>query len=125
MITSQRTIRTLRPRKLRAIEIAMLRYKQYGMTKFVEDYDEYTLTGILISMPDLFIMAKIIDLAPDEAKEQEPAWFIRMAVGSTRTIADALPWTALPKICFCRRNDGRLRSYSSRRITELAKRGVK
>jgi hypothetical protein len=106
-----------KPGQLFAIDIAELSYlKWMGDVSFIDDLSHYLLNGVVIVRPDLFGMAKVIDLAP-EGQAPEPAWFVRMAVGDLRELVAALP-LYLPKICFCRRNDGRLRRYSLERFAK-------
>ena len=113
MITAQRQIKAFMP-KLAPIKIAAACYQKWeGTVNFIDDLDDYMLTGVVISTPYLFGMAKIIDVAngrEGETVKPEPAWFVRMA---------SLP-CYLPKICFCRRGDGRLRVYDTARLVKLA-----
>ena len=121
MITAQRLIREQIPRKITPIRIAALCYKQWGSkVEFIDDLDDYLLNGVVIARPDIFGMAKITDLAPEGAKEKDLAWFIRMAVGDLPRLLEALP-CYLPKISFCRRNDGRVRVYRLERLLKLTK----
>jgi len=101
------------------IEVAQACYRKWKSTvPFAVDLAEYLRTGIVIARPDIFVMAKIIDIAPEGSPEREPAWFFRIVVGDIREVRRALPGY-LPKVCFCRRNDARLRVYSLSRITRL------
>jgi hypothetical protein len=118
-ITQQRIISPFTP-KVSPIKIAALCYKKWGEpVPFIDDLDDYMLNGVVISLPYLFAMAKVIDVAPEGSKEREPAWFVRMAVGNLAMLLKHLP-CYLPKICFCRRNDGRMRVYSTARLLRLA-----
>jgi hypothetical protein len=109
VITAQRTINAYKP-KVSPIAIAAAWYKKWdGNAKFIDDLDDYHLKGVVISTPWMFAMAKVIDLGG------EPAWFVRMAVGRLETLVSNLP-IYLPKICFCRRNDGRLRVYHTSKL---------
>ena len=99
-------------------------YKEWKSdVSFLADLLEYVDNGIVIARHDIFGMAKIIDLAPTGATEKEPAWFIRMAVGDLRTLVAELP-CYLPKIVFCRRNNGRSRAYSFDRFMQLVTGGI-
>jgi hypothetical protein len=86
---------------------------------FELDVADHLLNGVVISRPDLFGMAKIVNIAP-EGEKVEPAWFVRMSVGHLPELLRNLP-VHLPKICFCRRNDGRVRVYSLDRLIAKAK----
>jgi len=101
---------------IRPIAIAAACYKKWkGAIKFIDDFDDYTLTGIVISRPDLFVMAKATE------HNGELAWFIRMLVGQLDQLIPALPPWPIEKICFCRHGDGRIRSYSIKRMLHLEK----
>lgn len=114
MITAQRMIAAFAP-KMQPIKLAAAWYLKWdSQIKFIDDLDDYLLTGIVISTPYLFGMAKVI-----QVDNQVPAWFVRIAVGRLDTLLAALP-CYLPKICFCRRNDGRLRVYDTARLMKLA-----
>lgn len=114
MITQDLLINPLPP-GLTAIQVAAACYKKWmGKVSFEEDVAFYLDSGVVISMPTCFGLARVIK-APDT---NEPAWFIRMAAGRLDELLYRLPF-ALPKICFCRRNDGRLRTYSLERMMQL------
>jgi len=118
MITEQIIIHPIPP-GLTAIQVAASCYKKWmGMVSFEEDVAHYLAYGMVVARPDVFAMAKIIE------QEGEPAWFIRMAVGPLDTLFSVLPGY-LSKICFCRRNDGRLRVYSLDRFYKCAQRQMK
>jgi hypothetical protein len=111
MITNERILRHIPLRKPTALDIAERCYEQWmGEVSFTQDLANYLIDGVVISRPDLFGMARIVNIAPEGSKP-EPVWFVRMAVGNLVELLDALPYR-LPKICFCRRNDGRMRVYS-------------
>ena len=121
MITQEHVIRSIAFRKLTAFRVAELCYEKWmGEVSFANDVGDYLYDGVVISRPDLFGMAKVIDLAP-EGQKPEPAWFVRMAVGNLNELLAALP-LPLPKICFCRRNDGRVRVYSLQKLKDRARR---
>lgn len=88
---------------------------------FADDLLEYHRFGWVKSSPTSFAMARVINIAPEGSKLVEPAWFIRMAVGNMKEILDMLPGY-LPKILWCRNNDGVLRIYSTERLVSLARR---
>ena len=94
-----------------AIQIARELYSKWGPvgTTFNRELAEYVENANVWVRPDLFMMAKIIDL------EGEPGWYIRMAVGSLSELLRSLP-IYFPKICFQRHGDTRLRTYSLKRI---------
>jgi hypothetical protein len=108
--TPQRGVPTIKP-----IAIAAACYRKWKSdVPFIDDLDAYHLDphGVVISTPTIFAMAKVIDM-------NGPAWFVRVAVGNLTELLRATPaW--LDKICFCRRNDGRLRVYPLRRLIKLA-----
>jgi hypothetical protein len=124
MITEERIIKKIGFRKQTALQIAELSYLQWmGDVSFADDVAYYMIHGTVISRPDLFGMALIVDIAP-EGQRPEPAWFVRMAVGELGELLEMLP-VPLPKICFCRRNDGRMRMYSLERLKRKARRVIK
>ena len=107
-------------RRKPAVDIARECYKQWmGAVTFEQDLVDYLRTGIVIARPDIFMLAKVIDIAPEGAPAKEPAWFVRMGVGDLRTLVVELP-AYFPKIIFCRRNDRRGREYSFDRLMHLA-----
>lgn len=116
MITNQLTITELLPGHT-AIQIAAYCYKRWmGEVSFEKDLTDYLEHGVVISQPNLFGMAKMIALPSGER-----AWFIRMAVGPLDKLLECLP-CYLPKICFCRRSDGRVREYSLERLAAIGRR---
>lgn len=124
MITQQHKIRAFTA-KISPIKIAEACYKKWNSNvPFIDDLEDYLLNGVVISTPYLFGMAKVIDIAPEGSAEREPAWFVRVAAGNLRVLIAHLP-TYLPKICFCRRNDGRMRVYSLEKLALKALKQVK
>lgn len=119
VITEQRTIKEPK-RSLRPIDVAEQCYREWqGDVTFVDDLADYLVTGVVVSRPDFFVMAKAVE------HEGELAWFIRMFVGhSLVPVLLALPPFPIERVCFCRRNDGRLRSYSIKRMLHLEKLGL-
>ena len=114
MITEETIINQIPP-GLTAIQVAVASYKEWmGDVSIEEDIAQYLNDGFVLSFPTCFALVKVIE----EPKTKEPAWFIRMAVGHLDELLYHLPFY-LPKICFCRRNDGRLRSYSLERMMQL------
>jgi hypothetical protein len=101
------------------IQIARACYLKWKSNpSFYEDLEDYLEHGIVIARPDIFAMAKII-----EAGESQ-ALFVRIAVGKLRTLLSALP--VLPAaICFCRRNESRLRVYSLARLLQVTDKLIK
>jgi hypothetical protein len=61
------------------------------------------------------MMAKIVDLGGGQPGLFEPAWYIRMAVGSLSELFRTLP-ILTNKVCFTRHGSLRLRMYSLQRI---------
>lgn len=115
MITKRFTVTELAPGHS-AIQVAAWCYKQWmGEVNFEQDVTEYLEHGCVVSQPNLFAMAKMIALPSGER-----AWFIRMAVGPLDKLLECLP-CYLPKICFCRRGDQRVREYSLDRLAAIAK----
>lgn len=116
MITNRLTISELAP-KHTAIQVAAYCYKRWmGQVSFEKDLTDYLENGCVVSQPNLFAMAKMIALPSGER-----AWFIRMAVGPLEKLLECLP-CYLPKICFCRRGDDRVREYSLDRLAAIARR---
>ena len=115
MITEELIIKPVPP-GLTAIQVAAACYKKWmGAASLEEDIAHYIGNGgVVISTPTCFGLAKVIE----SPKTKQPAWFIRMAVGRLDELLYRLPF-CLTEICFCRRNDGRLRSYSLERMMEL------
>ena len=98
-----------------AIEVAALCYAKWmGEVKLEEDIGHYMVYGLVLSIPSCFALLKEIECP----KTGQPAWFIRMAVGRIDELLSHLPYQ-LPRICFCRRNDGVLRSYRLERLRYL------
>ena len=91
---------------------------------FEDDVAEYLRFGFVVSRPTCFAMAKVINIAPEETNLVEPAWFIRFAVGSLEEVLTLLP-VALPKIVWCRRNDGKLRIYKTATLYRIARARIK
>ena len=115
MITQQTIIKPISP-GVTAIQVAAACYKQWmGNVCFEEDVAFYLANGVVINMPTCFGLARVIE----SPKTKEPAWFVRMAVGRLDELLFRLPYP-LPEICFCRRNDGRLRVYRVDRLTRFA-----
>jgi hypothetical protein len=122
MITNRLTINAIPPKGVSPIDVAIECYKKWKTpVPFEKDLAEYLRNGIVISLPDVFQMLKIIDLRPEDENgnfigdKPEPGWYVRMAVGELGRLVETLPGY-LPKICFCRRNNPRLRVYSLDRL---------
>jgi hypothetical protein len=114
MITQEHIIEPIPP-GLTAIQVAAGCYKKWmGDASLEEDIAHYLGYGLVLSIPTCFALVKPIE----DPKTKEPAWFVRMAVGQLDELVYHLPFY-LPKICFCRRNDGRLRTYSMERFMQL------
>ena len=116
MKTNMETINPIKP-GVTAIQVAMQCYANWkGDVRFDQDITDYLLTGVVVSRPNCFGMAKVIEL-PDT---KEPAWFVRMAVGNLRELLSCLPGY-LPKICFCRRNERHIRVYQLERFIRIVR----
>lgn len=97
-----------------AIEDAKECYNKWnGAVTFEQDLKDYLATGMVVSRPDVFAMAKVINF------RGEPAWFIRVAVGNLQELLRLLP-VYLPWICFCRRGP-KLKAWPLKRFFELTK----
>lgn len=85
-------------------------------SSFEADLAFYLAHGCVISRPDCFGMARVIE----GPRTKKPAWFVRMSVGRLDLLIRALPF-ALPEICLCRgkKGDLRIRSYSFERMMQL------
>lgn len=95
-------------------------HKWKSSVRFDDDLKEYLENGIVISRQDIFVMAKVIDVA-EEGQPEKPGWFVRIAVGDLRKLVKEFP-AYLEEIRFCRRQDPRLRKYSVSRLLELVNR---
>jgi hypothetical protein len=114
VITEQTIINPIPP-GITAVQVAAAWYKKWmGEASLEEDIAHYIGYGLVLSIPTCFALVKPIE----DPKTGEPAWFVRMAVGRLDELVYHLPF-ALPRICFCRNNDGRLRSYSLKRFMQL------
>src|SRR5215813_11470146 len=114
MITEETILEPI-PRGFTAVQVAAMAYKKWmGTASLEEDIAHYLAYGLVLSIPTCFVMLKAII----DPKTKQPAWFIRMAVGRLDELFYHLPYY-LPRMCFCRRNDGRLRSYSTERMMQL------
>lgn len=103
-----------------AIQRAAACYRDWmPETSFEEDVAFYLAHGCVISRPDCFGMARVIE----GPRTKGPAWFVRMAVGPLEVLMNALPYR-LPEICLCRgkKGDFRIRSYSFERMLHLLNR---
>jgi hypothetical protein len=114
-VITQETFLNPIPPGLTAVQVAAACYKKWmGDASLEEDIAHYMVYGCVLSFPTCFALLKAIE----DPKTKEPAWFLRMAVGRLDEMIYHMPFY-LPRICFCRRNDGRLRSYSMERYTQL------
>lgn len=124
MITAATTIKEP-PRVLRPIDIAADCYRRWcGAVNFIDDLDDYHLTGIVVSRPDIFLMAKATEL-PDNTGKMCLTWFIRIFVGPLDRLMPALPPWPIGRIGFCRRGDDRVRTWPIERMLRLEKLGLK
>ena len=76
---------------------------------FEQDFQWYLENAIVISRPDIFAMAKVVN----------GELFVRMAVGNLRKLLTALP-VLTPTISFCRRNEPTVRRYSLAKLLDTA-----
>jgi hypothetical protein len=107
--------------RVRPIAIAEECYRHWGGLNFFNDLAHYHLHGIVVSRPDIFLMAKAIE-DPEPKHAGEVAWFIRMFVGDMAELVPALPPYPIKWIRFCRmRKDGTLKekSWPIERAAEL------
>lgn len=116
-----------------AIELAKKCYEEWMPTiSFEDDLQDYLYNGVVISRPDLFVMAKVCDLsneelnrlrkgelpADDSISGAEAGWFIRMLVGDLRIALASMPYY-FPKIAFSRHQQSRIRVYKLDRLLQL------
>jgi hypothetical protein len=102
-----------------AIQRAAACYREWMPdVSFEVDVAFYLAHGCVISRPDCFGMARVIE----GPRTKQPAWFVRMSVGPLDVLMSALPYP-LPEICLCRgkKGDLRIRSYSFERMLEILK----
>ena len=86
--------------------------------KFWDDFSDYCLTGYVRISPTAMAFAK--PCRDDEGDY----WFIRAAVGPLSEVLLMLPFF-LPRIAWCRNNDGVIRMYKTERLAKLAARQLK
>jgi hypothetical protein len=79
---------------------------------FEQDLRLYLEIGIVISRPDIFAMAKVLN------EPEGCVLFVRAAVGNLRTLLSSLP-VLTPWIRFYRRNGTRARTYSLARLLDV------
>ncbi len=100
-----------------AIQEAAQCYREWmSDVTFEEDVAFHLAHGVVISTPTCFGLARVIE----GPRTNQPAWFIRMAVGRLDELLYRLPF-CLPEICLCRgkKGDLRIRSYSLERMMQL------
>jgi hypothetical protein len=120
MITQQEVIRAIPLKKESALWIAEACYQKWmGDVSLADDVAEYLNKGCVVTRPNLFALARVVEIPLKEGPQL--AWFIRMVVGDLEELLDVLPFP-LKWICFCRRNDGRMRVYSLDRLTKKIRR---
>ncbi len=112
----------IRPLVLRgqhsAFDLTQLFYKQYSDLDFEADLVDYMRNGFVVARPHLFAMFKAIE------HEGERVWFVRILVGNLLEALSCMP-CILPKICFCRNNQGdKMVVVDTQRLIEVAKRTV-
>ena len=82
---------------------------------FWDDFADYALNGFIRISPTAMALAR-----PCNDKDGD-YWFIRAAVGPLHEVLCMLPYY-LPRISWCRENDGIIRMYSTNRLAELVRR---
>jgi hypothetical protein len=97
-----------------AFDLARATCELWGQCDFDKELDEHFQRGFVMVMPDLFVMAKAVELA-----DGRRAWFITHAVGDLRQLLVMEPFP-LEWIVFRRRFDTRLRIYPMARLRHLA-----
>ena len=96
-----------------AFQAAIKMYADWkGQCSFWDDLLEYHMKGFVVCRPTIFALFKIILL------KDEPAWFVRAAIGDFGELLEAMP-KQLPWIAFCRHNQSRIRRYPTRRLLHL------
>lgn len=109
------------PLRERPIIIAADFYRRWIKDQtLLDDLDEYQFYGVVVSRPDIFLLARRI-LDPHPKHQGELAWFIRMFVGDIGELMRALPQEPIKRICFCRHGDPRVRSWPIERMLKLEK----
>lgn len=98
--------------------VAEMLYAKWSKIPLEKDLAEYITTGCVISTPRVFALAHIIDLA-EPGETQQPAWFVRVAVGEITELLRTLPCKTR-QICFCRRGEDKMRVYDMERFWRLA-----
>lgn len=91
---------------------------------FTEDLEAHLQTGIVLSLPDCFVMARPVDLgAPIEligdpfygfSTEESNAWYVWAFVGKVNSCLQVMPFH-LKYVAFAR-NNGPLRYYDSEKL---------
>ena len=123
MITEDKTVRVIKPKRFAIIE-AMRCYGKWkkiamwGRICFVIDLIDHLINGFVAVRPDLFWMMKIINVSKTD--KPEFAWFVRMCHGDLNELLATMP-VILPKIVFCRRGDKRVRVYSTVNLIKKAR----
>jgi hypothetical protein len=117
MITGEELLKPIAVPGPTAIQLAAACYREWmPEASFEEDVAFYLAHGCVISRPDCFGMARVIE----GPRTKQPAWFVRMSVGRLDVLISALPFV-LQEICLCRgrKGDLRIRSYSFERMMQL------
>jgi len=123
MMTSQLTMRQVKlvQQNQSPFDAAIAHYAKESRIDFWTDFLDYLKNGVVASGPNIFLMAKVIDLSKSNSETPELAWFVRYGNGDLSQLAAALP-AYLPKIVFYRRKDARPRVYSFDRFLKLSER---
>lgn len=87
-------------------------FKDTGMD-FCQDFREYAYNGYIRMSPTAMALARPC------RDEEGDYWFIRAAVGPLPEVMAMLPGY-LPRIAWCRNNDGIIRMYKTDRLFRLA-----
>jgi hypothetical protein len=97
------------------IQVARAAYLKWkSKVPFYVDLQDYLEHGIVISRPDIFAMARVID----------GSLFVRVAVGNLQTLLGALP-VKPARIRFCRRNGERMHEWDLVKLLQTADRVIK
>lgn len=98
-----------------AFELMRLMYQAFNdeHLKFWDDFFDYSENGFVRISPTAMAFAKPC------RDEEGDYWFIRAAVGPLPELMAMLP-SYLPRIAWCRNNDGITRMYKTDRLAKLA-----
>src|SRR5690242_8350171 len=95
----------LYPQSVTAIQRVLQYYLDKSEVTFLDDLRHYISKGFVISLPNLFVMAKIVDLGPEKGQ----AWYIRYVDGRLEDLLSLSKSFPLPRVAF--RHHGRDKDY--------------